>query len=140
MAVIPCAEAGAAGYVALDASVDDLVEAIERAIAGELRCSTRVAAELFHRIGARGDDRQASESAAALTVREQQVLEQLRLSLSNNEIAQVLNIAEATVKNHVHHILEKLHVMRRTQAAAQPDAMPVARARRRDADRGSVPV
>jgi DNA-binding NarL/FixJ family response regulator len=47
-----------------------------------------------------------------------QVLSLLRQKLSNKEIALALNIAEATVKNHVHHLLDKLQVRRREQAAA----------------------
>jgi DNA-binding NarL/FixJ family response regulator len=50
--------------------------------------------------------------------REHQVLSLLREGRSNKEIAAGLNIAEATVKNHVHHLLEKLRVTTRAKAAA----------------------
>ena len=52
------------------------------------------------------------------TSREQQVLSLLKQGRSNKEIARALTIAEATVKNHVHHVLEKLQVATRGQAAA----------------------
>jgi DNA-binding NarL/FixJ family response regulator len=114
--IIECAEAGAAGYVTADASVEDLVKAIEGIGRSELVCSPRIAAQLFDRIS-RGGERWSVE-AKTLTVRERQVLECLRNGKSNKEIAQALHIAEPTVKNHVHHLLEKLDVTTRAQAAA----------------------
>lgn len=114
--IIECAEAGAAGYVTAEASVDDLVMAIERIARSELVCSPRIAAQLFGRISERGE--RWSVEAKTLTSRERQVLDCLRQGKSNKEIAQTLNIAEPTVKNHVHHLLEKLDVTTRAQAAA----------------------
>ena len=114
--IIECAEAGAAGYVTAEASVDDLVMAIEGIARAELVCSPRIAAQLFGRISERGE--RSSIEAKTLTSREWQVLDCLRQGKSNKEIAQTLNIAEPTVKNHVHHLLEKLDVTTRAQAAA----------------------
>jgi DNA-binding NarL/FixJ family response regulator len=96
----------------------ELVEAIERTSAGELLCSPRIAAQLL-----RGAAHQASGLASRtadriLTGREQQVLSLLKQGCSNKQIAKELTVAEATVKNHVHHLLEKLHVTTRGQAAA----------------------
>jgi two-component system nitrate/nitrite response regulator NarL len=115
--VIECAEAGAAGYVSADASIDDLVRAIEGIARSELVCSPRIAAQLFGRLSERGERR--SIDAKTLTSRERQVLDCLRQGKSNKEIGQKLNIAEPTVKNHVHHLLEKLDVTTRAQAAAR---------------------
>jgi len=115
--IIECAEAGAAGYVTADASVDDLVAAIEGIARAELVCSPRIAAQLFGRISERGE--RWSVAAKILTTREREVLDCLRQGKSNKEIAQTLNIAEPTVKNHVHHLLEKLDVTTRAQAAAR---------------------
>jgi DNA-binding NarL/FixJ family response regulator len=114
--IIECAEAGAAGYVTADASVEDLVMAIERIARSELVCSPRIAAQLFGRISERGE--RWSVEAKTLTSRERQVLDYLRQGKSNKEIARTLNIAEPTVKNHVHNLLEKLDVTTRAQAAA----------------------
>jgi len=118
--IVECAEAGAVGYVPTAAGLDEFVATIEGAIAGELRCPPKVAGELFRRVGDRST---ASRSAVAevenvgLTVRQRQVHAMLRQHLSNKEIASLLNISEATVKNHVHIILEKLQVPSRAKAA-----------------------
>ena len=118
-AILDCAEAGAAGFVTANASVDELVHALERTIAGELLCSPRMAAELLRRAVDRPVRRAAALPAAAvLTIREQQVLAFIQQGLSNKEIASALHIAEATVKNHVHHVLEKLNVPTRNLVAA----------------------
>jgi len=118
-AIVDCAKAGASAYVSADASVDDLVVAIRRANGGELVCSPRVTAELFRRVGdLAGAQQSPSEQGSELTGREREVLTLVRQRLSNKEIAAALNISEATVKNHVHNLLDKLHVRSRVQAAA----------------------
>jgi DNA-binding NarL/FixJ family response regulator len=53
----------------------------------------------------------------SLTFREKQVLELVKKGMSNKEIADVLSIASNTVKNHIHHLLEKLNVRSRHEAA-----------------------
>jgi len=117
--IIECAEAGAAGYVTVDGSIDDLAHAIGRAAADELLCPPHVAAELFRRM-ADLSERRASPGVTPgeLTMREKEVLALLRPGLSNKAIASALNISQATVKNHVHHVLDKLKVGNRQQAAA----------------------
>jgi DNA-binding NarL/FixJ family response regulator len=59
-----------------------------------------------------------NQHIAPLTLREAEVLRELHAGATNKEIAQQLGISPATVKNHVHHVLEKLAVQRRTQASA----------------------
>jgi DNA-binding NarL/FixJ family response regulator len=127
--IIECAEAGAAGFVTADASIDDLVTAIEGIVRAELVCSPRIAAQLFGRISERRE--RWSFETKSLTSREREVLDYIRQGKSNKEIAQELNIAEPTVKNHVHNLLDKLDVTTRAQAAAR--AM-TASSRRRAAD------
>jgi DNA-binding NarL/FixJ family response regulator len=117
--VLDCAEAGATGYVAADASLDDLVLAIERIAREELVCSPQVTARLFGRISRSAEPSPTPSPSHGLTIRERQVLELIREGYSNKEIGQKLNIAEATVKNHVHHLLAKLDVPNRGQAAAR---------------------
>lgn len=114
--VLACAEAGAAGYLALDTGTDELLTAIENARRDELVCSPRIAALLFRRHSARSN---AAGGDSALTRRERQVLELIDRGLSNKEIATHLHISLTTVKNHVHRILEKMQVHRRGAAAAR---------------------
>ena len=113
--IIECAQAGAAGYVTADASIEHLISAIEGLSRAELACSPRIAAQLFGKISEQGEHR--SVETRTLTTREQEVLGCLRQGKSNKEIARTLNIAEPTVKNHVHHLLKKLDVATRAQAA-----------------------
>lgn len=117
--VVACAEAGATGYVSRDASIDELVAAIRSGLRGEFRCPPRIAQTLMRRVHRLAHA--ATESTAEparLTRRQCEVLELIAQGLSNKEIAQQLCIEVSTVKNHVHTILEKLRVERRTQAAA----------------------
>jgi len=122
-AILDYAQAGADGFVTANGSVAELVEAIERTAAGELLCSPRMAAQLLRR-AAYEASRSGDDTGYKLTTRELQVFSLLKRGLSNKEIAAGLNIAEATVKNHVHHVLEKLHVSTRGQAIAS-GSMPV---------------
>ena len=118
-AVIECAEAGLAGYVTRDGSAEDLVDAVERAARGELLCTPRIAATLFRRLAALSASAPATvPREMELTQREREIASLIERGLSNKEIARHLSIGTATVKNHVHHILEKLDVRRRGQAAA----------------------
>lgn len=116
--ILDCAEAGAAGYVTADASIEELVTAIERIAREELVCSPRIAATLFGHVAQRSG-RMTGAHNRTLTSRERQVLRFIQQGHSNKEIAQKLNIAEPTVKNHVHNLLEKLQVTSRAQAAAR---------------------
>jgi DNA-binding NarL/FixJ family response regulator len=113
--VIASAEAGAAGYVTRDGSLDELLAAIESAAKGELICSARVAGTLARRLAALASAR--SPAAARLSRRECEIAALLGEELSNKEIAVRLRIEVATVKNHVHNLLEKLNVQSRSEAA-----------------------
>ena len=121
--VIACAEAGIVGYVSREASLADLVAAIEGAARGEAHCSPRMVASLLRRLGALSLERSGDEPRAHLTARELEIVGLIDRGLSNKEIAQALCIGLPTVKNHVHHILEKLGAERRSQAAARVRAM-----------------
>jgi DNA-binding NarL/FixJ family response regulator len=118
--VIAWAEAGAAGYVSREGSGDDLRAALEAAAAGETVASPRMVAALLRRLNAvaHGGAAHGLDAAATLTPREQQVARLVSEGLSNKEIAAQLCIEVATVKNHVHNILQKLDVPGRGQAAA----------------------
>lgn len=114
---LACAEAGAAGYVSSEASIDDLVATIVRVASGEFPCTPRVASLLAQRISALAAP--IRELNVALTARERQIVRLIDAGLSNKEIAQRLGIVVSTVKNHVHNILNKTQASRRAQAAAR---------------------
>jgi two-component system, NarL family, nitrate/nitrite response regulator NarL len=118
--VIACAEAGVAGYVPREGSVDDLVKTLIHVQRGEILCPPSVTGSLFRRLAALAAAQfpPAPAAAGALTQREGEIATLLDSGLSNKEIARRLRIEVATVKNHVHNILEKLHVRRRGEAAA----------------------
>jgi len=116
--VVACAEAGLSGYVPRDGSIADVATAIHDAIVDELHCSPRISATLFKRLSLPVLHTGATASSM-LTPREAEVVELIDRGLSNKQIGQRLRIGTATVKNHVHNLLEKLHVNRRAEAAAQ---------------------
>jgi DNA-binding NarL/FixJ family response regulator len=116
--VLPLAEAGVAGYVTTDASAEELVCVVESVARGEALCSPRIAAALLQRVAALARDQRPRPPHAQLTTREREIVALIDQGLSNKEIARALWIEVATVKNHVHNILEKLNVTRRAEAAA----------------------
>ena len=88
---------------------------------GETIISPKLAASLFQRLAEERRRREAGPAASPaseLTLRERQILSLVEQGLTNKEIARQLGIELATVKNHVHSILEKLDVRRRGEAAA----------------------
>ena len=117
--VIACAEAGISGLVSRDASLDDLIEAIDSVSRGEMVCSPRVAARLLRRVRTLAAERADEPRDPHLTAREMQILRLIEEGLSNKEIAQRLCIEVPTVKHHVHNLLEKLGVRRRGEAVAR---------------------
>ncbi|HSP72004.1 MAG TPA: response regulator transcription factor [Gaiellaceae bacterium] len=114
-AVVACAAAGAVGYVTRESSLDALVAAIDGAMRGEAILSPLMAGVLLRRAGgtAAADSREPP-----LTRRQREIGVLLGEGLSNKEIAARLCIEVTTVKNHVHQILEKLQVERRSDVAA----------------------
>jgi two-component system nitrate/nitrite response regulator NarL len=116
--VLALAEAGVAGYVTTDGSADDVLAVVESVARGETLCSPRIAAALLRRVASLTQERRARPPDPPLTAREREVLALIEQGLSNKEIARGLCIEVATVKNHVHNILEKLQVKRRGEAAA----------------------
>jgi two-component system, NarL family, nitrate/nitrite response regulator NarL len=116
--VIVCAEAGVAGYVSRDASIQELLSTVAGAARGEVMCSPRIAASLVREFARRAAGRPVRGTGPRLTPRERQVIDLIDHGLSNKEIARTLHIALSTVKNHVHNILEKCQVHRRLDAVS----------------------
>jgi DNA-binding NarL/FixJ family response regulator len=117
--VLLCAEAGAAGYVPCDGTIDNLVDTIHSVARGELLCSPRIAATLFRALHVQVPKPEVDRLALTLTAREREIAPLIDRGLSNKEIAAHLRIEVATVKNHVHNLLEKLQVASRGEAAAR---------------------
>lgn len=117
--VLACAAAGVSGYVPRECSLAELVAAIQRATRGELLCPPRIAASLFRRIGSFTSSIAEKAPGVPLTGREMEVAQLIRRGFANKQISRQLNIEVATVKNHVHNILEKLQVRRRGEIAAR---------------------
>lgn len=118
---IACVEAGITGFVPRDGDVHDLINAIMSVVRGEAFCSPQVVASTFRRLA---DLSSAGRTAdhhppSLVTERERQIVELIDRGLSNKEIAQRLHIGIATVKNHVHNILDKLHLSRRGEIGAR---------------------
>jgi len=116
--LLVCAEAGIVGFVTPDASIDDLVDAIRKTLRGEILCSARMTGLLFQRLATLSEATQVPSKMRPLTRREYEIAELINKGMSNKEIARLLRIASATVKNHVHNILEKLQVSRRGAVGA----------------------
>ena len=130
------AEAGVAGYVPSDASIDDLAATIESVTRDEAPCSPRVGGALFKRVATLAATAAPVVYAPALSQREHEILSLIRHGLSNKDIARTLTIEVATVKNHVHSLLTKLNVSTRAEAAAiNPFVAQLVRPVKRDLDR-----
>jgi two-component system, NarL family, nitrate/nitrite response regulator NarL len=117
--VFAYSEAGIAGYITREASIEELVQTIESTARGELILSPRMAATLLRHVATLATEGGAEMPEARLTTRELEIVELMDEGLSNKEIARRLSIGLPTVKNHVHHILEKLQVTRRSEAGAR---------------------
>ncbi len=109
--VVDAVRAGAIGYLLKDTEAHELRRAIKAAAAGQVQLSPQAAARLLREVCT------PEESNEPLTEREMEVLQLLALGKANKEISLALNIGEQTVKTHVSHILAKLGVPSRTQAA-----------------------
>ena len=110
---------GARGYLLKTADSEALAEAIERAMRGESTISPEMAGKLADafQAGAAAPAPAPSSPLAALSPREREILVCIARGASNKEIARELDIAETTVKIHVQHILRKLGLSSRVQAA-----------------------
>jgi NarL family two-component system response regulator LiaR len=109
--VVEAVRAGAIGYLLKDTEAHELRRAIKAAAEGQVQLSPQAAELLVHAV------RTPIQEPEPLTERETQVLQLLAQGYSNKGICQALDIGEQTVKTHVGHILAKLGMSSRTQAA-----------------------
>ena len=120
--LMPALAAGAAGYLLKDVEPAELARAVRKAHAGEALIDPTVAARLLTTLSAQDTAGGAGpatddDPGPPLTRREREVLELVARGYANKRIARELGVAEKTVKAHVGHVLAKLGVADRTQAA-----------------------
>ena len=111
--LLPAIQAGAAGYLLKNVQPKELARAVRAAHNGEALLDPMIAARLVEAIAQPAGE----EPREQLTPREREVLELIGRGLSNKRIALELGVSEKTVKTHVGHLLAKLGVTDRTQAA-----------------------
>jgi NarL family two-component system response regulator LiaR len=108
--VVGAVQAGAIGYLLKDTQAEQLCKAIKAAAKVQVQLAPEAAARLVREV-------RAPDNPESLTGRETEVLRALATGLTNREIGRTLNIGERTVKTHVSHLLSKLGLQSRTQAA-----------------------
>ncbi len=113
--IFPALKAGAISYILKDMKMERLVDALHKAVQGEVTLHPRVAARVLQNI--RGENAEEQPLFTELTERELDVLKLIASGMTNSQIAEELVISENTVKGHVSNILSKLHLADRTQAA-----------------------
>lgn len=106
--------AGASGFLLKDAPPEELLRAVRTVAAGEALLAPRVTRRLLQRFASLGV-RDAASELSELTERERDVLLEVARGGSNAEIARNLGLAELTVKSHLYHVMQKLHLNSRTQ-------------------------
>jgi two-component system, NarL family, response regulator LiaR len=115
--LMPALQAGASGYLLKDVEPAELARAVRTVGSDQAMIDPTVAARLLQNLSEPGPRAPVGDPEQTLTRREHQVLELIAAGRSNKRIALELGIAEKTVKTHVGHLLAKLGVSDRTQAA-----------------------
>nr|WP_255482094.1 two-component system response regulator NarL [Cellvibrio sp. KY-GH-1] len=113
--VLSAISAGADGYLLKDMEPEDMLVQIERALSGKMVLSEAVTQVLATAI--RNPTTKAAVGSDSLTQRELEILKLIAKGMSNKVIARELAISDGTVKVHVKHLLKKLHLRSRVEAA-----------------------
>lgn len=118
--IVDFVNAGVAGFIMKDATVDDLVSTIRRVADGVSVLPPAMTSSLFSQIAREALVKGRSEvlNEVRMTAREREVIQLIGDGLSNKEISERLNIAAHTVKSHVRNVMEKLMLHTRLQIAA----------------------
>lgn len=109
-------KAGADGYLLKSLGPEELVASLKSAVAGEAPISSVMAAKMLKEFRMPRTGGAGKEDGQQLSPREVEVLRLASTGLTYKEIASRLYVAESTVKNHMRHILEKLHLRNRSEA------------------------
>jgi len=120
-------QAGAQGYLLKDMEPDDVVDAVQRVVRGETVVAPALTLKLVHLLQDGGQPAKV-DALQQLTARERETLDYLAQGLSNKAIARALDISHDTVKLHVRHILAKLNLTSRVEAAVFAVAQKARRA------------
>ena len=115
--ILAALQAGAQGYLLKDAVLTDVLTAIRDVYAGRLTLHPTISDVLMRSIQQTSEPLKKTDIIPNLTYREQDVLQLVAKGLTNQMIAEQLQIDERTVRIHVSHILQKLGLDNRTQAA-----------------------
>jgi DNA-binding NarL/FixJ family response regulator len=125
-ALVASIEAGAAGYLTKRASLDEVVNAVRRAAAGELAMPAEsLGAYIRHQQSTAMREGERNTLLASLTPRERDVLTYIMQGLDNQSIAERLTLSVATVRSHVQNILSKLDVHSKLEAMAKAAALGI---------------
>jgi DNA-binding NarL/FixJ family response regulator len=108
--------AGARGYLLKDVALDELLDAVRAVAEGKTIVKPAVTQRLLKGLGKIRTEFNSLEQPDPLTERETEILRLMAGGYSNKEIANALNVAEGTVKNHVSNVLSKMGVRDRTRA------------------------
>lgn len=117
--ILECIEAGVCGFALRDASLQQIVQALDAAVRGEAVCPPEIVACAFARIANLAAHRHKPMDRPRLPDRQSQILALIKDGLTNKEIAKELGIELSTVKNHVHALFTNMGVRRRSQAIAK---------------------
>jgi len=109
--------AGASGYLLKNIETEVLLDSIRRAVSGDSVVSAEMTTKLVKGLRASSASGTDGDEKESLSPREREILGYVAKGASNKEIARTLDLAESTVKIHVQHILRKLQLSSRVQAA-----------------------
>ncbi len=111
--VFEALKAGASGYLLKNTGLVQLVESLKELYDGGSPMSANIARKLVTLFR---DNQKRTEALEVLSGRENEILQLLAKGLLYKEIAEQISISVSTVRQHIHHIYEKLHVQNRTEA------------------------
>ena len=114
--LVEALQAGAAGYLLKGASKTEIMSTVRRVLAGDSVLRPDLVLQLLRRMSSQAPE---GPVASHLTRREHDVLRLIVLGQTNREIADTLSLTVSTVKTHVEHVIGKLDVSDRTQAAVR---------------------